>query len=59
LAKKRANGDGNLRKRPNGLWELTTMIGYQPGGREKPQHIRMEFKIPRPKTASSTKSREF
>jgi len=35
LAKKRANGDGNLRKRPSGLWELTTMIGYQPDGRRK------------------------
>ena len=35
MAKKRANGDGNLRQRPNGLWELTMMVGYQPDGRRK------------------------
>lgn len=33
MAKKRANGEGNLRQRPNGLWELTIMDGFQPSGK--------------------------
>ena len=28
---KRSNGEGTLRKRPNGLWECTMMVGYQEG----------------------------
>ena len=30
---KRSNGEGTLRKRPNGLWECTMMVGYQEDGR--------------------------
>ena len=35
MAKRRANGEGNLRQRPNGLWELTIMDGYRPDGKRK------------------------
>ncbi len=28
MAGKRSNGEGTLRKRPNGLWECTMMVGY-------------------------------
>ena len=35
MAKRRANGEGNLRQRPNGLWELTLMDGFQKDGRRK------------------------
>ena len=30
MARKRPNGTGTLRKRPNGLWELTAMVGRDP-----------------------------
>ena len=29
MAGKRSNGEGTLRKRPNGLWECTMMVGYK------------------------------
>lgn len=29
MAGKRSNGEGTLRKRPNGLWECTMMVGYR------------------------------
>lgn len=32
---KRSNGEGTLRKRPNGLWECTMMVGYQEDGRRR------------------------
>ena len=32
---KRSNGEGTLRKRPNGLWECTMMVGYQEGGKRR------------------------
>ncbi len=35
MAKKRANGEGTLRQRSNGLWELTMMDGFQSDGRRK------------------------
>ena len=35
MAKRRANGDGSLRQRSNGTWELTIMDGYQNDGRRK------------------------
>jgi len=35
MAKRRANGEGSLRQRPNGLWELTLMDGFQSDGRRK------------------------
>lgn len=35
MAKKRSNGDGTLRERPNGLWELTIMDGFQSNGKRK------------------------
>ena len=35
MAKKRANGEGSLRQRPNGLWELSIMDGYSSDGKRK------------------------
>ena len=35
MAKRRSNGEGALRQRPNGLWELTLMDGFQSDGRRK------------------------
>ena len=35
MAKRRANGDGHLRQRPNGTWELCLMIGFHDDGRSK------------------------
>ena len=35
MPKKRPNGEGNLRKRPNGLWECTVMDGFKPDGKRK------------------------
>lgn len=35
MAKKRANGEGSLRQRANGTWELTIMDGFQVDGRRK------------------------
>lgn len=32
MAGKRSNGEGTLRKRPNGLWECTMMVGYKDDG---------------------------
>ena len=32
---KRSNGEGTLRKRPNGLWECTMMVGYQEDGKRR------------------------
>lgn len=32
---KRANGEGTLRQRPNGSWELTIMEGFQDDGRRR------------------------
>lgn len=29
---KRSNGEGTLRKRPNGLWECSMMVGYKDNG---------------------------
>ena len=35
MAKKRSNGEGTLRQRPNGIWELTIMdaqlLAFAPG----------------------------
>ena len=33
--KKRANGEGSLRKRPNGSWQLTYMVGYKDNGKRR------------------------
>ncbi|MGN1026581.1 MAG: phage integrase central domain-containing protein, partial [Faecousia sp.] len=33
MAKRRANGEGTLRKRPNGTWELTVKIGRRDDGK--------------------------
>ena len=35
MAKRRANGGGHLRQRPNGTWELCLMIGFHDDGRRK------------------------
>ena len=35
MAKRRANGEGSLRQRSNGTWELTIMDGYHNDGRRK------------------------
>lgn len=35
MAKKRANGEGTLRQRSNGIWEMVIMDGFQPDGRRK------------------------
>lgn len=35
MARKRAHGEGSLRQRPNGIWELTLMVGFQSDGRRK------------------------
>jgi len=35
MAKKRANGEGTLRQRDNGLWELTIMVGFQDNDKRK------------------------
>lgn len=35
MAGKRSDGDGALRRRPNGLWECTLMVGYQEDGKRK------------------------
>ena len=35
MAGKRANGEGQLRQRANGSWELTIMIGYKADGKRK------------------------
>lgn len=35
MAKKRANGDGLLRKRDNGIWELSIQDGFQENGKVK------------------------
>jgi len=32
---KRLNGEGSIRKRPDGLWEQTIMVGYTPQGKRK------------------------
>ena len=32
MAGKRSNGEGTLRKRPNGLWDCTMMVGYKDDG---------------------------
>lgn len=32
---KRLNGEGSIRKRPDGLWEQTIMVGYTPEGKRK------------------------
>ncbi len=35
MSGKRSNGEGTLRKRPNGLWECSMMIGYHDDGRRR------------------------
>lgn len=35
MAGKRSSGDGALRKRPNGLWECTMMVGYKDDGKRR------------------------
>jgi len=35
MARKRTNGEGTLRQRPNGTWELTLMDGFQTDGKRK------------------------
>ena len=35
MAKRRSNGDGMLRKRPDGRWEQRLSCGYQPNGKPK------------------------
>lgn len=35
MAKRRANGEGSLRRRKDGRWECTFMIGWQDDGRRK------------------------
>jgi len=35
MSKKRGNGEGNMRKRPDGLWEQTFMLGYGADGKRK------------------------
>ena len=32
MSGKRSNGEGTLRRRPNGLWECTMMVGYKDDG---------------------------
>ncbi|MBQ8241733.1 MAG: site-specific integrase [Bacteroides sp.] len=35
MAKKRANGEGSLRRKENGHWEIQIMDGFKPDGRRK------------------------
>ncbi len=35
MSKRRYNGEGTIRKRPDGRWECTVMIGFQEDGRRK------------------------
>ena len=35
MSGKRSNGEGTLRKRPNGLWECTMMVDYQEDGKRR------------------------
>lgn len=35
MSKRRSNGEGSLRKRADGRWELSIMIGYQDNGKRK------------------------
>ena len=35
MAKRRANGEGSLRRRKDGRWECTFMVGWQDDGRRK------------------------
>ena len=35
MARRRANGEGSLRQRSDGLWECTIMDGFQPDGRRR------------------------
>ena len=32
MSRKRSNGEGTLRRRPNGLWECSMMVGYKDDG---------------------------
>ena len=35
MARRRANGEGTLRERPDGRWEITIMVGYRDNGKRK------------------------
>ena len=35
MPKRRTNGEGNIRKRENGRWELSIMVGFQSDGRRQ------------------------
>lgn len=35
MPKKRSNGEGNLRKRSNGTWELAIFLGVDEHGKKK------------------------
>ena len=35
MAKKRANGEGHIRKLPSGYWEARITIGYDDKGKQK------------------------
>ena len=39
MSKRRYNGEGTIRKRPDGRWECTVMIGFQEDGRRKGNHV--------------------
>ena len=39
MAKKRANGEGNIRKRKDGRWEGRVVIGYDDNGYPKTKNV--------------------
>ena len=40
MAGKRSNGEGTMRLRSDGRWELTVMIGYKPDGKRNYKSFR-------------------
>ena len=39
MAKKRANGEGNIRKRKDGRWEGRVVVGYDEAGNPKTKNV--------------------
>ena len=54
MAGRRTNGDGKLRRRPDGRWECTIMDGYKPDGRKNFKSF-----YGRTKTEAQTKKNQY
>ena len=39
MSKRRGNGEGNIRKRKDGRYEVSVMVGYHPDGRRKRKYL--------------------